>query len=137
MARNWTTGQQQAIDARGGNLLVSAAAGSGKTAVLVERVIRRLSDPQSPVSADRLLIVTFTRAAAGEIRQRIGDALSEEIAKRPGDRRLAEQQMLLPFAKICTIDAFCSALVREHFESLGLAPDFKTADDGELQILSE
>ena len=137
MARSWTTQQQQAIDARGGNLLVSAAAGSGKTAVLVERVIRRLSDVQSPVAADRLLIVTFTRAAAGEIRQRIGDALQEEMLRRPGDRRLAEQQMLLPFAKICTIDAFCSALVREHFESLGLAPDFKTADDGELQILSE
>ena len=137
MARNWTTQQQQAIEAAGGNLLVSAAAGSGKTAVLVERVIRRLSDPELPVAADRLLIVTFTRAAAGEIRQRIADALGEIIAKRPDDRRLAEQQMLLPFAKICTIDAFCSALVREHLESLGLPPDFKTADEGELQLLSD
>ena len=137
MAHGWTTQQLQAIEAGGGNLLVSAAAGSGKTAVLVERVIRRLSDPVSPIPADRLLIVTFTRAAAGEIRQRISAALGDMIAKRPDDRRLTEQQMLLPFAKICTIDAFCSALVREHFESLGLPPDFKTADDGELQLLSE
>ena len=85
MARNWTTGQQQAIDARGGNLLVSAAAGSGKTAVLVERVIRRLSDPQSPVSADRLLIVTFTRAAAGEI-----PAAARVLQEVPGKGVIAE-----------------------------------------------
>ena len=137
MARNWTQQQQQAIEARGGSILVSAAAGSGKTAVLVERVIRRLSDPVSPVAADRLLIVTFTRAAAGEIRQRIADAMEQKIALHPDDRRLQQQQMLLPFAKICTIDAFCASLVREHFEALGLPPDFKNADEGEVQLLSE
>ena len=137
MQRKWTAAQTQAIEARGGSLLVSAAAGSGKTAVLVERVIRRLTDPVSPVPADRLLVVTFTRAAAGEIRQRITDALAQCIAAQPQNQRLLEQQMLLPFAKICTIDAFCSRLVREHFEQLGLSPDFKNADEGELQLLSE
>ena len=111
MERKWTRQQQWAIEARPGNLLVSAAAGSGKTAVLVERVIRRLCDPVSPVSADRLLIVTFTRAAAAEIRQRIADALAMRIAKEPENERLLQQQMLLPYAKICTIDAFCSQLV--------------------------
>ncbi len=137
MERKWTRQQQWAIEARGGNLLVSAAAGSGKTAVLVERVIRRLCDPVSPVSADRLLIVTFTRAAAAEIRQRIADALAQRIAQEPDNERLLQQQMLLPYAKICTIDAFCSQLVRAHFEALDLPPDFKNADEGELQLLSE
>lgn len=137
MERNWTKEQQWAIDARGGNLLVSAAAGSGKTAVLVERVIRRLCDPMHPLSADRMLVVTFTRAAAAEIRQRITDAVAQRLAEDPGNERLTQQQMLLPFARICTIDAFCSALVHEHFEALDLPPDFKNADEGELQLLSE
>jgi ATP-dependent helicase/nuclease subunit A len=137
MVRNWTTEQQWAIDARGGNLLVSAAAGSGKTAVLVERVIRRLTDPEQPLSADRLLVVTFTRAAAAEIRQRIGEAVAERLEQDPDNEHLAKQQMLLPFAKICTIDAFCSALVHAHFEKLDLPPDFKNADEGELQLLCE
>ncbi len=137
MARNWTPQQQWAIDAPSGNLLVSAAAGSGKTSVLVARVIRRLTDPVSPVSADRLLIVTFTRAAAAEVRQRTTDAVAQRVASDPDNERLAEQQMLLPYAKICTIDAFCSQLVRAHFEALDLPPDFKNADEGELQLLSE
>lgn len=137
MERNWTTEQGWAIDARGGNLLVCAAAGSGKTAVLVERVIRRLCDPEQPLSADRLLVVTFTRAAAAEIRRRIADAVAEKLEKEPDNEHLTKQQMLLPFAKICTIDAFCSALVRDHFEASNLPPDFKNADEGELQLLSE
>ena len=137
MKRIWTNEQKAAITARGGDLLVSAAAGSGKTAVLVERVIRRLCDREHPVRADRFLIVTFTRAAAGEIRQRIADALEEQLKLHPTDENLMRQQMLLPFAKICTIDAFCSALVRENFALLKLPPDFKMADEGELKLLSE
>ena len=137
MARQWTPMQKQAITARGGNLLVSAAAGSGKTAVLVERVIRRMTDPVSPVPADRFLIVTFTRAAASEIRVRIAEALEDALRMSPGSEWLAKQQMLLPYAKICTIDAFCASLVKEHFASLSLSPSFQTADEGELHLLRE
>lgn len=137
MARNWTAEQKNAIDSRRGSILVSAAAGSGKTAVLVERVIERLTDGESGGSADRLLIVTFTKAAAAEMRGRILSALEEEIKKNPSDERLAAQKMLLPSAKICTIDSFCSSLVREHFEELDISPDFQIADDGELALLSQ
>ena len=136
MARIWTSAQSQAITAHGGNVLVSAAAGSGKTAVLVERVIRRLTDTEHPVTPDRFLIVTFTRAAASEIRARISAALEDAIAADRGNAFLARQQMLLPFARICTIDAFCSALVKENFAALSLSPNVKTADEGELQLLS-
>ena len=136
MSRNWTEAQKDAINARGGNILVSAAAGSGKTAVLVERVTQRILDRVNPVRADRFLIVTFTRAAAGEMRERIDAAINELIAKNPTDSWLINQKMLLSAAKICTIDSFCSSLVRENFNLLDLAPDFKTADEGELNVLS-
>ena len=136
MERRWTTEQSQAISARGGNLLVSAAAGSGKTAVLVERVIHRLTDAAHPVTPDRFLIVTFTRAAASEIRTRISAALDRAVAADRSNAFLARQQTLLPFAQICTIDAFCSALVRENFAALALPPGVKTADEGELNLLS-
>ena len=136
MERRWTDAQQQAITARGGNVLVSAAAGSGKTAVLVERVIRRLTDEAHPVSPDRFLIVTFTRAAASEIRTRISAALEAAIAADRTNPFLARQQMLLPYAHICTIDAFCSTLVRENFAALTLPPTVKLADEGELALLS-
>ncbi len=136
MERKWTPAQLQAITASGGNLLVSAAAGSGKTAVLVERVIRRLTDEKHPVTPDRFLIVTFTRAAASEIRTRISAALEAAIAADRGNSFLARQQMLLPYAHICTIDAFCSALVKENFAALALSPTVKTADAGELELLS-
>ncbi len=136
MSRNWTEAQKDAINAKGGNILVSAAAGSGKTAVLVERVTRRILDRENPVRADRFLIVTFTRAAAGEMRERIDAAVNELIAKNPGDSWLVNQKMLLSAAKICTIDSFCSSLVKENFNLLDLAPDVKTADEGELCVLS-
>lgn len=135
MKRVWTESQKDAIEARGGNILVSAAAGSGKTAVLVERVTQRILDKANPVSADRFLIVTFTRAAAGEMRERIDAAIDKLIAENPADTRLVSQKMLLSAAKICTIDSFCSSLVRENFNLLDLAPDFKTADEGELAVL--
>lgn len=137
MARNWTNEQKNAIEARRGSVLVSAAAGSGKTAVLVQRVIERLTDKENPTSADRLLIVTFTRAAAGEMKDRISAALSELLRKEPGNVNLINQQMLLPSAKICTIDSFCSSLVKENFQLLDISPDFKTADEGELAVLKK
>lgn len=136
MARNWTEKQLDAITATGGSVLVSAAAGSGKTAVLVERVIRLLTDEKNPTSADRLLIVTFTRAAAAEMRQRISDAIEELLVKDPGNTNLISQQMLLPSAKICTIDSFCLDLVKENFQLLDISSDFKIADEGEIEILS-
>ncbi len=135
MSRNWTAAQLDAIEARKGSVLVSAAAGSGKTAVLVERVIRRLTDTENPVSADRLLIVTFTKAAAGEMKERISAALSEKLRQEPSNMHLIKQQMLLPNAKICTIDSFCSSLVKENFQLLPVSPDFKTADAGELSVI--
>ena len=133
--RTWTPDQKNAIEARGGTLLVSAAAGSGKTAVLVERVIQRLLDPVNGCDADRLLVVTFTKAAAAEMRERIAAALSARLAAHPDDARLLRQQMLLPCASICTIDSFCNDLVRENFHRLDLSPDYKIMDAGELTLL--
>ena len=135
MKREWTKQQQQAIDARKGSILVSAAAGSGKTAVLTQRVIERITDKENPTSVDRLLIVTFTRAAAKEMKERISDAVSSLLKENPGDINLINQQMLLPGAKICTIDSFCMNLVKENFQLLGIAPDFRTADESELKII--
>lgn len=133
----WSPDQLHAIEARGGTLIVSAAAGSGKTAVLVERCIRRLTDTERPCSADRLLIVTFTRAATAEMRSRLAEAVAEKLAEEPDNTHLQTQQMLLPSAQICTIDAFCGNLVREHFEELGLAPDYRMLDESEVSILLE
>lgn len=137
MARIWTKAQSDAINALDGSVLVSAAAGSGKTAVLTQRVINRLTDENNPTSVDRLLIVTFTRAAAQEMKQRISDALSALLKNDPANSNLINQQILLPTAKICTIDSFCSDLVRENFQALSLAPDFRIGDEGELQLLSK
>ena len=127
----WTAEQKLAIDGRSGTLLVSAAAGSGKTTVLVERVIQRLTDLSNPCPADRLVIVTFTKAAAAQMKERIDTALSKQIAKT-GDPWLMKQQLLLQSAKICTIDSFCGDLVRENFHMLGISADYQIADSGEL-----
>ena len=127
MAFKPTPMQKKAIETRG-NVLVSAAAGSGKTAVLVERVINMLTNKTSPVSADRLLIVTFTNAAAAEMRSRIEKRVFEEIQKNPDDQSLQRQKYLLQNADICTIDSFCIKLVRENFEKCGVEPDFKIGD---------
>ena len=137
MKREWTKAQSDAIGALDGSVLVSAAAGSGKTAVLTQRVINRLTDKNNPTSVDRLLIVTFTRAAAQEMKQRISDALSDLLKKDPNNSNLINQQILLPTAKICTIDSFCSDLVKENFQALSLSPDFRIGDEGELQLLSK
>lgn len=136
MAFKPTNEQQSAIDTKG-NVLVSAAAGSGKTAVLVERVINRLTDKVSPVSADRLLIVTFTNAAAAEMRTRIEKRLDGECRKNPDDIGLLKQKRLLGSAKICTIDSFCIDLVRENFEKAGISPDFKMSDGYSLRPINE
>ena len=131
----WTADQQKAIDGRKGTLLVSAAAGSGKTAVLVERVIRRICDSENPCSVENLLIVTFTNAAAAQMKEKIHAAIGKKIALAPTDKRLRRQQMMLPYASICTIDSFCIGLVRENFHTLGISPDFALLDEGKLGIL--
>lgn len=131
----WTVDQKKAIDSRDGTILVSAAAGSGKTAVLVERIIQRLIDSNKPCDADRLLIVTFTKAATQQMKEKIEAAVAKRLAENPGDKRLLRQQMLLPFAHICTIDSFCGELVRENFHILGIDPDFKMLDNSELTLI--
>ena len=137
MPVNWTKAQQSAIEDRGGTLLVSAAAGSGKTAVLTQRVVSLLCDGPSPIPADRILAVTFTRAAAAQLRARIAAALAQRAAAQPGSTFLKRQKLLLGRAAICTIDALCMQLLRENFARLGLAPDFGLADDAEAYALRE
>lgn len=135
MGVKWTTDQQHAIECCKGSVLVSAAAGSGKTAVLVERVIRRLTDKDNPCSAEDLLIVTFTRAATAQMREKIGAAILKRLSEDPTDRHLRRQYMLLPFAKICTIDSFCNDLVRENFHALGISPDYSLLDNETAVIM--
>ncbi len=135
MAREWTPAQKTAIGDRGHTLLVSAAAGSGKTAVLTERIIRSLTDPDSPTDITRILVVTFTRAAAGELRQRISKALSDAIALDGGNQRLSRQLMLLGGANISTIDSFYANIVRTHFQEAGMPASFRMADENELLSL--
>ncbi len=137
MARNWTKQQLEAIIDRGHNLLVSAGAGSGKTAVLTERIIRRLCDNENPAEITRMLVVTFTKAAAAELKARISSALNEQLAHDPANRRLARQLMQLDRAKICTIHSFCLDLLREHFAILGIPADFRVADDAESKLLRQ
>ena len=135
MGVNWTEEQQAAIDNRGGTLLVSAAAGSGKTAVLVQRVLERVTDPQNPCDIDSFLIVTFTKAAASEMRGKIADALTALAAEQPRNTRLRRPLMLVHRAKITTVHAFCMGLLKEHFHELGLPPDFRTAEESEQKAM--
>ena len=135
MGVKWTTDQQHAIECCKGSVLVSAAAGSGKTTVLVERVIRRLTDEDNHCSAEDLLIVTFTRAATAQMREKIGAAILKRLSEDPTDRHLRRQYMLLPFAKICTIDSFCNDLVRENFHALGISPDYSLLDNETAVIM--
>lgn len=135
MATTWTDEQLQVIETRHKNLLVSAAAGSGKTAVLVERIIRMITDPDQPVDIDRLLVMTFTNAAAAEMRERVETALGSLLDEDPGNKNLERQSTLIHHAKITTIDSFCLNLLREHFHKLDLDPGFRVADEGELLLL--
>ncbi len=140
-SRKWTAEQEAAIKTRGGNLLVSAAAGAGKTAVLVERIVSRIVDEQNPVDVDRLLVVTFTNAAAREMKERIGQALTERLQEKPQDRRLQRQSLLLGKASISTLHSFCLDLVRQNYyrlelpEGVALDPRFRIADDVEGILL--
>ena len=139
MAVKWTKEQQKVIDYRNRNILVSAAAGSGKTAVLVERIIHRILEDENPVDIDKLLVVTFTKAAAAEMRERIAKAIENkrQLANENGksDENLERQASLIHNAQITTIDAFCLFIVRNHFEEINLEPDFRIADSGEITLL--
>lgn len=133
----WTTKQQNAIDARDCNLLVSAAAGSGKTAVLIERIIRRVLDENNPIDIDTIVVVTFTHAAAEEMKNRLSLAFENELKKNPGNRYLLKQISLLDNARITTIDSFCTYILKNYYNSIGLEPDFRVADEGELNLIKE
>ncbi|EAX46620.1 UvrD-like DNA helicase, C terminal [Thermosinus carboxydivorans Nor1] len=132
---NWSPEQRAAIEARGQNLLVAAAAGSGKTSVLVQRIIDRILDKTAPVNVDALLVVTFTNAAAAEMRERIAQALTAELAKGERTRYLERQLLLLNQASISTIHSFCQSVVRQYFYRLDLDPQFRIAGEGETTLL--
>ena len=136
MEKHWTSDQKNAIDARDNNILVSAAAGSGKTAVLVERVISLITG-SDPVDVDRLLIVTFTKAAAAEMRSRISKALYDKQRLNPNDSNIKRQLSMLSGAQICTIDAFCMNTVKENFFKLNISQDFKVLDPSEDNIIKQ
>lgn len=125
----WTDAQRSAIEVRGKTVLVSAAAGSGKTATLTERIIRRLTDTENPADINRFLIVTFTRASAADLKKKISKALGKALAENPSNRHLAEQMVRLGSASISTIDSFYYSAVRQNFDVLGLPPSFRVLDD--------
>ena len=141
MGMKFTEDQQRVIDLRNCNILVSAAAGSGKTAVLVERIVELVSgsgcDSARAVDIDRLLIVTFTNAAAAQMRERITKALSDRVEAEPDNEHIKKQLMLIHNAKIMTIHSFCLYLIKNHFNDIGLDPDFRTADEGEMRLLKQ
>ena len=131
----WTSAQLKAIDAQGSNLLVSAAAGSGKTTVLVERVIREITREKDPLDISRLLVMTFTRAAAAQMKQKIMKAIREQIHAHPENAFLRSQLMKVQTARICTIDSLCAEIVRDHFQDIDLDPGYRIADDAEINLL--
>ena len=135
MAVTWTEDQKKVIELQNRNILVSAAAGSGKTAVLVERILHMMTRKENPVDIDRLLIVTFTRAAAGEMRERLMTAVEKCLESEPDNEHLQRQQTLIHNAQINTIDGFCSYVIRNYFHTIDLDPGFRTANEGELKLL--
>ncbi|MGN0349210.1 MAG: helicase-exonuclease AddAB subunit AddA [Roseburia sp.] len=136
MGTSWTREQQQVIDVRDRNILVSAAAGSGKTAVLVERIIKRITEEHG-IDIDRMLVVTFTNAAAAEMRERIGAAIERALEENPDNEHLQRQLTLIHNAQITTIDSFCLYLIRNHFHKINLEPNFRIGDEGELKLLKQ
>lgn len=137
MSVKWTKEQQKVIQLRNRNILVSAAAGSGKTAVLVERIISRITDEKDPVDVDHLLIVTYTDAAAREMKERIGAAIEKKLEERPGDLQLEQQATLVHSAPITTTHSFCLSVIRDHFHVIGIDPGFRIAEEGELRLLKQ
>lgn len=137
MAISFTEKQRQVIDTRGCNLLVSAAAGSGKTAVLVERIVKMVSEGEHPADIDRLLVVTFTNAAAAEMRERVSAALNDRLARDPENEHLQRQVTLLYNAQITTIDSFCLFVLRNQFHTIGLDPGFRIGEEGEVRLLQK
>ena len=135
MEREWTKEQLKAIEDKNSNILVSAAAGSGKTTVLVERMIRKIIFDQ--IDIDKILVVTFTNSAASEMRDRILNALYEKIDSEPENLRLRKQIVLLNKASICTIDSFCLDIIRNNFFEIGVSPNFRIADNNELELLKQ
>ena len=135
MAISFTEQQDRVLQARKHNLLVSAAAGSGKTAVLAERIVRMISEGDDPTDIDRLLVVTFTKAAAAQMRERIGRAIADRIERDPSDTHLIRQEILLHNAQITTIDSFCTFVLRNNFSDIDLDPGFRQMDQTEADLL--
>ena len=135
MAICWTEEQKAVIESRNRNLLVSAAAGSGKTAVLVERIIRMITEGEAPLRIDQLLVMTFTKAAADEMRERVLKAVDEKLMENPDSSHLQMQAAMIPYAQITTIDSFCLGLIRDHYNKLDIDPAFRVGDEGELILL--
>ncbi len=133
----WTDEQWHAIAVRGRSTLVAAAAGSGKTAVLVERIIRRISDEREPLDVDRLLVATFTKAAAAEMRHRISEALEKALADNPGSDHLRKQLALMPQASITTLHSFCMEVIQRHYQRIGLDPNFRIANETESALMRQ
>ena len=131
----FTDAQTDAINAQGGSVLVSAAAGSGKTTVLIERIIRMITRRENPIDVDRLLIVTFTRAAASEMKERLAKAINSLLENDPYNSLLLRQRQLMYNTSICTIDSFCGSVVREYFHILGVQKDFRLADENEIKVI--
>ena len=130
----WTDDQQRVIDARNCNLLVSAAAGSGKTAVLVERIIKMITDEKNNVDIDRLLVVTFTNAAAAEMKTRVGEAIESRLLEEPDNEHLQRQASLLHNAQITTMHSFCQYVIRNYFHVIDIDPAFKVANENDMKI---
>ena len=135
MGVKWTEEQQKVIQLRNRNILVSAAAGSGKTAVLVERIITMLTEDDPPVDVDKLLIVTFTEAAASEMKERIRLAIEKKLLEYPEDEHLKQQATLIHNAQITTIHSFCLSVIRDHFHAIDIDPGFRIGEEGELKLL--
>lgn len=134
---NWTNDQKKIIDARLSNLLVSAAAGSGKTAVLVERIIQMISDKEHPINVDELLVVTFTKAAAAQMKEKIAVAIEKMLESDPENSHYLNQLQYINQANILTIDSFCYQVVKEHFHVLGIDPNIRVGEAGEIGLLCE
>ena len=134
---NWTKDQQQIIDMRGCNILVSAAAGSGKTAVLVERIFKRITDKKNPVNVDQFVVVTFTKLAAAQMKDRLRERIEEALAEDPSNEHLLRQEGRLSLAHISTVHSFCSEIVKRYFHRIGLDPAFRMGTEAETRLLMQ